>query len=77
MIKQGANVNLCDHNDTTAVHIATVSGRADNLRVLLENGADANASNNTNETAIEYAIKGVRRQDDMHDYLLCAKLLLN
>ncbi len=60
MIKAGADVNAPrvtedENSGYTPLHAAAGMGRLDNVEVLLNNGADVNATNDDGETPMHYA----------------------
>ena len=57
-----------DKNGATALMVAAQAGHAEVVKVLLENGADVNATDGEGSTGLMYAAK--------HGHLATAKLLL-
>lgn len=54
LIKAGFDVNHPDVHGNTPLHRAMFNAQANVLRVLLENGGDANLKNNNKETPLDY-----------------------
>jgi ankyrin repeat protein len=52
---RGANINLVDDYNSTALHYAADKGEAHVIKYLLQNGADINAIDNYNGAALHYA----------------------
>jgi ankyrin repeat protein len=55
LIKSGAKVNICDGNGYTPIHHAVNKGSKAVIKILVENGADANIANPTSNTAAGFA----------------------
>ena len=56
LVKHGANVQACDSNRNTALHLAVMNGQMDMLSLLVELGVDANARNADGNTALHLAV---------------------
>lgn len=57
LLKSGANPNLPMSNCCTPLHISAQAGGVQNIRLLLENGADINKVDNAGETAVHAAVR--------------------
>jgi hypothetical protein len=55
LINAGADVNQADNDGNCAAHWAARSGRVDNLKFLLEHGAQFNQRNNAGKTVFGVA----------------------
>lgn len=55
LLSRGADVNLKDADDDTALHLASQGGNVNLLRMLLEKGADPNARNKMGGTPLMWA----------------------
>ena len=53
LIKKGADVRVHANEGDTPLHYAAKHGRIETSRLLLTEGADANARNNIGETALD------------------------
>lgn len=54
---QGININMCDSDGNTALHIAAAYGFEDKITLLLDNGAAIDESNNNWRTSLHIAAK--------------------
>ena len=57
LLERGADVNIKDDLDNTALMAAARSGNIEIVKLLIDKGADVNAVNNYNETALISALK--------------------
>ena len=55
MISKGADVNVSEKWGFTLLHLASIHGNTEITKLLLENGADVNATNSKDETALDLA----------------------
>lgn len=58
MLKDGVGVNYRNDDGFTALHISSISGHIDTVRILLNHGADATIMDNSGATPLDYAIDG-------------------
>lgn len=68
LLKKGANVNSCDENGNTPLLYAVASDDFDLVKLLVENKADLDLSNNCGETPLDVAQD--RCFNKIKDYLL-------
>ena len=61
---QGLNINCCDYDKRTALHISVASSHFDVVKYLVENGADVNPLDRWQLTPLNDAI-----DPEIHDYL--------
>lgn len=57
LIENGADVNLENGDNETALHIATVIGREEIVELLVKNNAEVNRRNRNEKTALDIAIE--------------------
>ena len=69
LIDKGADINLVNKNNTTALLIASSRNKTEIVKLLIENGADVNAVNIYNHTALQRAV--------YHSYKEIIKLLVD
>ncbi|OTA62887.1 ankyrin, partial [Hypoxylon sp. EC38] len=55
LLSQGANVNLCDYSNQTALHCATGYNREDMVEILLEKKANVNMLDDEKQAPLHYA----------------------
>ena len=55
LVSNGANLNIANNNGDTPTIDAAYLGKIDNLRFLLESGADTSLKNNSGRTALDVA----------------------
>ena len=55
LIRNGADVNVVDDENSTSLHIALREGHVDVAKVLIRNGAEVNAVNENKMTALHFA----------------------
>jgi ankyrin repeat protein len=60
-LKGGANVSAVDAGGTTALMQATVTGSVEAMKLLLDNGADAQLKSNANATALMWSVTDIRK----------------
>lgn len=67
LLEAGANANAAaDKSDITALMLAALRGNADVVLTLLKAGADANAQDDQGETALMFAIRGIKYLPEPH-----------
>lgn len=52
LLNCGADVNICDDENNTAVHWATLSGSIETIMLLLQRGSNLSAQNINGDTAL-------------------------
>ena len=57
MIKNGADVNIPNHRENTALIFTSCSGKLEVIKLLLKNGADLSLQNEDGSTAFSLASK--------------------
>lgn len=62
LIKNGAKVNVADHDGKTPLMNATLNGHTDLVKELVENGADINVKNKYGKCSIDMAKSFDRRK---------------
>ena len=70
----GADVAATFLGNITALHVAAYNGRADIAKLLIENGADINAKNTSEETPCDWALA---RQRDIAGIVAFWRMPLN
>ena len=55
MLTEGADITIADNNGRTALHLASINGHLDIVRLLLTEGADITIADNDGWTALHYA----------------------
>jgi len=63
LLELGADVHLRDKNGNTPLHKAAAGYQAPNVKMLLKNGARADAENNEHQTPLSYALSRCRNSD--------------
>jgi ankyrin repeat protein len=58
LLDNGADVNLKNHRNTTALHWAALNNYLEIAKILIEYGADINALDNYESTPLMYAVNG-------------------
>jgi len=56
LLESGVNVNACDYDRRTALHVACSDGSANVVQVLIEEGADINAKDRFHHTPLDDAV---------------------
>ncbi|CAG9761215.1 unnamed protein product [Ceutorhynchus assimilis] len=54
LLAHGSNINAQDNDGQTPLHRAILGNNQQGIKILLENGADRNLKNNSNQNAIDY-----------------------
>ncbi len=70
LMKNPHSINQTDENGFTALHYACKTGSAECIRLLLKNGADANAVTPTGQTSISLVLGGYEKIENCIDELL-------
>lgn len=55
LLKNGANVNIQDESENTALHYAASNGKKDFVALLIKHGADINLTNVREQKPLDYA----------------------
>lgn len=67
LLKEGVDVTEVDYDRRTALHVAASEGNAEACKLLLEAGADINAKNFADMTAVDIALE--KKHIDCVNYL--------
>jgi ankyrin repeat protein len=55
MIESGMDIDVMDCHGCTALHVATLYGRLESVKLLIDAGADLSKMSNDEETALQIA----------------------
>jgi ankyrin repeat protein len=72
LLRADADVNLGDKHGNSAAHWAALAGRIDNLKFLLEHGANIEQRNNAGKTVLLVAVSAVERAVETTRWLMHA-----
>jgi ankyrin repeat protein len=74
LLERGVDVNARTKNKFTPLHSAAFEGRLEIVRLLLDHGANANAENESSETALHVVSRG--EYDSQEHGVRISRLLL-
>ena len=69
-IELGADVDVPDGSDSTALHLSSFRGNINIVELLIERGVDVNARDRSNQTPLHTALSSVSDGDTL-DTTLC------